>query len=240
MSAFVNKLRPQEYAVNEVFLTLQGEGVRTGAPALFVRLQGCDVGCPWCDTKHTWLLDPASLVWPTGAEPSINAVAAKDATPTSLWSWVRASDIAARLHATPNAIAVVTGGEPAMHDLTALVAALEAQGTLVEIETSGTHALVGTSARTWVTVSPKLEMPGQRILDMPTVRRANCLKMPVGKQADVDKLLTLLSVLGDERPPYVYLQPLSQSHRATELCVEAATRHGWRVSLQAHKYAGLR
>ena len=45
-------------AVNEVFETFQGKAFYTGTPAIFIRLQGCDVGCPWCDTKHTWALDP--------------------------------------------------------------------------------------------------------------------------------------------------------------------------------------
>lgn len=38
------------YPINEIFQTIQGEGVFTGLPAIFVRLQGCPVGCPWCDT----------------------------------------------------------------------------------------------------------------------------------------------------------------------------------------------
>ena len=40
--------------INEMFETIQGEGAHTGVPSIFVRLQGCPVGCPWCDTKHTW------------------------------------------------------------------------------------------------------------------------------------------------------------------------------------------
>ncbi len=40
--------------INEMFETIQGEGAYTGIPSVFVRLQGCPVGCPWCDTKHTW------------------------------------------------------------------------------------------------------------------------------------------------------------------------------------------
>ena len=45
--------------INEVFPTIQGEAAWTGTPATFIRLQGCPVGCHWCDTKHTW---------PTGSE----------------------------------------------------------------------------------------------------------------------------------------------------------------------------
>ena len=50
------------YPINEIFQTIQGEGVLTGVPAIFVRLQGCPVGCPWCDTRHTWVVDPAREV----------------------------------------------------------------------------------------------------------------------------------------------------------------------------------
>ena len=42
--------------VNEVFVSLQGEGHFTGTPAIFVRLQGCDVHCPWCDTGYAMSL----------------------------------------------------------------------------------------------------------------------------------------------------------------------------------------
>ena len=45
------------YKINEVFESLQGEGAHTGVPSIFIRLQGCPVGCPWCDTKHTWEID---------------------------------------------------------------------------------------------------------------------------------------------------------------------------------------
>ena len=43
-----------QYPINEMFQTLQGEGYFTGVPAIFIRLQGCPVGCARCDTKHTW------------------------------------------------------------------------------------------------------------------------------------------------------------------------------------------
>ncbi len=52
-----------QYPINEMFQTLQGEGYFTGVPAIFIRLQGCPVGCARCDTKHTWekLEDRGSL-----------------------------------------------------------------------------------------------------------------------------------------------------------------------------------
>ena len=40
--------------VMEHFYTIQGEGVHSGVPCYFVRLAGCDVGCPWCDVKESW------------------------------------------------------------------------------------------------------------------------------------------------------------------------------------------
>ena len=53
-----------QYPINEMFQTLQGEGYFTGVPAIFIRLQGCPVGCAWCDTKHTYREpgDPPELV----------------------------------------------------------------------------------------------------------------------------------------------------------------------------------
>lgn len=50
-----------QYPINEIFQTLQGEGVFTGVPAIFVRLQRCPVGCSWCDTKHTGTVTGKSL-----------------------------------------------------------------------------------------------------------------------------------------------------------------------------------
>src|SRR5713226_6178734 len=47
--------------IAETFYSIQGEGATAGLPAIFVRLQGCSVGCGWCDTKYSW--DPAAAAW---------------------------------------------------------------------------------------------------------------------------------------------------------------------------------
>jgi len=76
--------------VSEIFLSIQGEGPSAGTPAHFVRLQGCDVGCHWCDSKYTW--SPAAG----------QAMALED-------TWARAR----ALGEAP--LLVVTGGEPLQH-----------------------------------------------------------------------------------------------------------------------------
>ena len=111
----------------EDFYTLQGEGHYQGHAAYFIRLGGCDVGCHWCDVKDSW---DASR-WPTQTVEEIVA---------------RASSFTGRL-------AVITGGEPLMHELGPLTQALKAAGFRTHIETSGAHPLSGDWD--WITFSPK-------------------------------------------------------------------------------------
>jgi 7-carboxy-7-deazaguanine synthase len=72
-----------------------------------------------------------------------------------------------------------------------------------------------------------------------TLFRAHEIKMPVGRARDLD-------VLRNEVLPHVkwgtpiWLQPLSQSEAATKLCLDEAALHDWRVSVQVHKYLGVR
>lgn len=115
-----------ELPIVEAFHSVQGEGLWTGVSAFFIRLAGCDVGCPWCDTKQSWhRRHPRQSV---------------------------AQLVAAAQAAQPR-IVVVTGGEPLMHDLQALTQALRGNGLRVHLETSGAYPLSGTFD--WVALSPK-------------------------------------------------------------------------------------
>lgn len=118
--------------LSEVFLSIQGEGPSAGSPAHFIRLQGCDVGCIWCDTKYSW--DPARG----------RAVALE-----RLW------DEAAALGAAP--LLVVTGGEPLQHPaLDQVLDGALARWTRVEVETSGIAPPPRLHEHLHYNVSPKL------------------------------------------------------------------------------------
>lgn len=215
--------------INEIFSSIQGEGYFTGTPAVFVRLQFCPVGCPWCDTKHTWELA-------TDQEISWDEMLAKEKdAPT--WASVSVDALVSYLEKQPERLIVITGGEPCTYDLIALTHRL-GKIKKVQIETSGT-ADIRVTQSTFVTVSPKLNMPGNRQVLAKCLLRADEIKMPVGKQADVDSLKALFSE-NSIRKQFVYLQPLSQSEKATELCIEQARQNGWRLSAQLHKYLKVR
>ncbi|MFM7232479.1 MAG: 7-carboxy-7-deazaguanine synthase QueE [bacterium] len=99
--------------VAETFRSLQGEGPSVGTPAHFLRLQGCDVGCRWCDTKYTW-----------------------DAEGGQARTIAEAFDDLRALGDAP--LLVVTGGEPLAHPgVDRLLAAAVGRWPRVEVETSG-------------------------------------------------------------------------------------------------------
>ena len=119
------------YPIVETFHSIQGEGAWMGVNAFFIRLGGCDVHCPWCDTKQSWnvKLHPVREVGNLVAE-------VKSANPT---------------------IVIITGGEPLLHNLTPLTEALHQQRMRVHLETSGAHPFSGNFD--WVTLSPKKFKP---------------------------------------------------------------------------------
>lgn len=218
--------------VNEVFESLQGEGSFTGVPSIFVRLQGCPVGCSWCDTKHTWLVSLED-------EKTVDQVMLEEgesqrwfsSTEEALFELFEEQGYRAK-HI------VLTGGEPCMYDLTNFTDLAHSKGFTTQIETSGTFEIL-TSSQTWVTVSPKVNMQGGYKMRQDALERANEIKHPVAMQKHIDELDLLLASMDSAALPLIYLQPISQQKRATDLAVKTCIERNWRLSLQMHKFIGL-
>lgn len=117
------------YGVMEIFDSVQGEGAMIGMPVTFIRLAGCNLRCPWCDTKESWL----------------------EVTPeTPGIEWLTAEQIIERCE---QATIVITGGEPCMWDLDDIVVLAHSFNKFVCLETNGT--LATPEGADWITCSPK-------------------------------------------------------------------------------------
>ncbi|WP_171736924.1 7-carboxy-7-deazaguanine synthase QueE [Vibrio sp. 99-70-13A1] len=215
-----------------MFETIQGEGVFTGVPAVFVRLQVCPVGCSWCDTKQTWEALEKD-------QTTLGDIMLKTQdSPT--WSPIDAEGIVqeyTRQGYTANHI-VITGGEPCIYDLVPLTEAFEKIGCKCQIETSGTSEVKATD-NTWVTLSPKIAMKGKLPVLVSALVRANEIKHPVGTQKDIDQLDELMSKAELSEETVIALQPISQKPRATQLCIDTCVKRNWRLSIQTHKYLSI-
>ncbi len=219
------------YKINELFETIQGEGSFTGQPSIFIRLQGCPVACSWCDTKHTWEVELSDKV--------TKEVMLAKSQETPLWASFSVEQILALIteRGYQAKHIVITGGEPCMVDLTALCSAFDELGYSTQVETSGTFE-INVSSKCWVTVSPKINMRGGYLILNSAMKRADEIKHPVATEQHVDDLKRLLLEHNIENTP-VYLQPISQKARATELAIETCIANNWRLSVQVHKYLGI-
>lgn len=219
------------YKINELFETIQGEGSFTGQPSIFIRLQGCPVACSWCDTKHTWDVELSDEV--------TKEVMLAKSQETSQWSNLSVEQILALISEREYRAKhlVITGGEPCMVDLTPLCNAFDALGYSTQVETSGTFE-VHVSDKCWVTVSPKVNMRGGYPILSSAMTRADEIKHPIAMMQHVDDLKALLAVHNIVKTP-IYLQPISQKNRATELAIETCIANNWRLSVQVHKYLGI-
>lgn len=197
--------------VVETFHSLQGEGHHSGRSAFFIRLAGCNVGCPWCDTKHSW---------PENNHPhrSLGALAAE-------------AELAQRNGA---AFTVITGGEPLHHNLDDLALALrEASHIPLHLETSGVDGLTGNPD--WITLSPKPHRPPSQEL----LKQCDELKVIV---LTADDLVFANSMAKAVRQQTVLLlQPGWDSPEGQQLAIDHVKRQPhWRLSLQTHKWLGVR
>lgn len=193
--------------VMEDFYTIQGEGQFQGRAAYFIRLAGCDVGCVWCDVKESWDLSAHPLI--------------------------RITDIVDRVTRSGTRIVVVTGGEPAMHDLSELTGALKKAGVRTHIETSGAYPLTG--QWDWICFSPKkFREPVGSIY-----KAAHELKIIVYHRSDLAWAEQFAASVTEEC--ILFLQPeWSREKEMLPLIIEYVKDNPqWKISLQTHKYMNI-
>lgn len=190
--------------VMEAFYTIQGEGFHQGKAAYFIRLGGCDVGCVWCDVKESW-----------------------DA---SKHPQVTIESLVGAAKQYPGRMAVITGGEPLMHDCEVLTATLHEAGFTTNIETSGSYPVTGDWD--WICLSPKkFKPPLPEILMI-----ADELKVIIYNRSDFDWAEKYAAQVSAGCK--LYLQPeWDKSREMTPLIIEYIKYHPqWEFSLQLHKY----
>ena len=201
-----SKLDEVTYPLMEDFYTIQGEGVHTGKPAYFIRLGGCDVNCWWCDVKESW---------DESAHPQVSV-----------------KEIVERAGNSGAPFAVLTGGEPLLHDLDSLTYRLKQEGLQVHIETSGSSPLTG--YLDWITLSPKrFKKPLDEIYSC-----ADELKVVVLTNKDLDWAeQNAEKCISDTK---LLLQPEWDTPESIELIVDYVKENPkWGISLQTHKFLGV-
>lgn len=209
------------YTVKEIFYTLQGEGTHSGRPAVFCRFSGCNLWtgreqdrasaiCSFCDTDFV------------GAGPDGGKFGSADELADAVARhWPSSSGHGKRF-------VVCTGGEPLLQLDEGAIAALHKQGFEVAVETNGT--LEPPPGIDWICVSPKA---GSRT----ALRRGNELKL-VYPQPEAQPA----SFETDDFSAF-YLQPMDGPDlaRNTQLALEYCLAHPqWKLSLQTHKFVGIR
>lgn len=192
------------YPIMEHYYTIQGEGTYSGHAAYFIRLAGCDVGCTWCDVKDSWSAEGFPKV-------SIN----------EMLTWVK--------DAGANRV-VITGGEPAMYDLTPLCDAFFEHQIYTHIETSAAHEIKGRFD--WICISPKkFKFPIES-----EISRANELKIVVFNKSDFE-WAEKWAIMCDANCQ-LFLQPeWDKREQMLPLIIDYVKKFPhWRISLQTHKY----
>lgn len=201
-----NVLDEFEYPLMEDFYTIQGEGAHTGRPAYFIRTAGCDVNCWWCDVKESWDEEKHPRV--------------------------KTKEIVRRAKQSGAEFAVITGGEPLLHNLEALTVKLKEAGLQTHIETSGSSPLTG--QLDWITLSPKrFKKPLDEVFpyvdELKVVVLTN--KDLIWAEENAQKCSTNTQLL---------LQPEWDTPNSIPLIVDYVKKNPhWGISLQTHKFINV-
>lgn len=201
--------------VVEIFKSIDGEGIRAGFPVTFIRLEGCNLRCSYCDTKYSY----------EEAE----------------YSEMTVEEIYNKVYKLGCERVTLTGGEPLIHeDVDKLVDRLTSDGFEVNIETNGsidisTYIDMNNVLLTMDYKCPSSGMSNQMLLrNLKTLRRRDVLKFVVGNKEDLDTCRDLIKYTRAQ----VFISPVFGEIELKEI-VEYMLEHDMqdcRIQLQLHKY----
>jgi organic radical activating enzyme len=232
-------MKDKRYRINEIFLSVQGEGPHVGSPAVFIRFYGCNQACDFCDTPQVY----------QGSRTADEIVAQASVLVQHRFNFIHC---------------VLTGGEPFLQVDAELVQKLSSAGFRVSIETNASEKLTEatkdyeriytllskSSVLVYLVASPKNLDTSSLIL-----QHANCLKLLYPIPFDEHLVAELITRCGvrDSRSLELVLQPVAVSNRFPwawkSECLEAFSfvmkrwihyKEQWRIIPQTHKYMGLR
>ena len=218
--------------VHSVFYTIQGEGPHTGRPAVFVRLAGCNLQCPMCDTDYT------SSRWKASPENLLQTIAEQRGT-----------------NHLERTLVVITGGEPFRQRITPTVIHLLENGYDVQVETNGTLPLDPMLAdlppkNFMVVVSPKAGKVHETISSRADAWKYVMRATDISEDGLPTKALDHSNAKGLARHPKsyplyrVYLQPCDERDASLnkanlDACVKSALQKGYTLQTQLHKTIGV-
>ena len=209
----------------EKFHSLQGEGFHCGKSAFFIRLAGCEVGCPWCDTKHSWDPQKYPLFSVDSLLSEIKAVRSKGAS-----------------------FIVLTGGEPLQHNLNDFCKIIKDKtfsdknnSIKIHLETSGVNSFSG--FYDWITLSPKRHKPPKDYF----LDKCNEIKVIINDSKDIqfareirEKISKLKKQQNPNKEKKFFVQPAWDNNKGYKLAINfAKTNPDWTLSLQTHKYLSI-
>tara|TARA_B100000959_G_C14988101_1_gene626513 strand:+ start:967 stop:1659 length:693 start_codon:yes stop_codon:yes gene_type:complete len=203
----LTNLLETKYPIVEIFYSIQGEGHFTGVPSIFIRFGGCNLACSWCDTEF------------------------------DVWEEYNLGEIIQIIDKWPCNRIVLTGGEPALQDISTLSDVIRPMGYELAIETNGT-ILLPEDKLDWICVSPKDQL-------YPKVK----LRQRTGDELKVVWVGQDLSLYDElkEGFNFHYLQPCYEEdrdvewngnnfHQTYKIVKESPD---WALSLQTHKWLGV-
>lgn len=175
--------------LNEIFYSIQGEGLNAGQPAIFVRFGNCNLKCTWCDTKYTWHKDVID-----------NRSAELD-------------EVFKKIREFPCKHLVITGGEPMLQQSVISAIRKEFPTYYIEVETNGSQEVRCKDDVNLFTVSYKTSSSGNTPYKLKTINEKCVYKFVVCSEGDFDEIETIIKKY--RLPPYkIFLMPEGTTREA--------------------------